>query len=90
MPELPGKVEQSVQYIFRSYTTSKARFALGLTYRPKNMQVFAFIWGLRDTEIDNLFGSLESFRKFIIAPMLLPSVSGEVDGAGGDDHAGSV
>jgi hypothetical protein len=74
IPQHPREVDSRLQYVFRTYGSSQARFALGLTYRPNTMQVTAFVTGFQADRIEELFTRLRSLRKNLVAPMLLPSI----------------
>jgi Mg2+ and Co2+ transporter CorA len=70
----PEEKDPCLQYVFRTYSTQKGRFCLGLTYRPSEMKITAFLSGLHDDEIQELFTLIESQRMYLVSPMLIPTL----------------
>ncbi|KAH7357256.1 hypothetical protein BKA65DRAFT_223612 [Rhexocercosporidium sp. MPI-PUGE-AT-0058] len=70
----PGELNPCLRYIIRTYSTQKSSYCLGLTYRPSDMKTTAFLSGLRNEGIRELFALIKSQKRLIASPMLIPAI----------------
>ena len=70
----PERTDSCLQYVSQTYSTANGRFCLGLTYRPSEMKITAFLSGLHDEEIQELFTLIESHKRRLASPMLIPTL----------------